>query len=132
MRADQRSADALAQGRGDQVNAVGLFAGRGDVILAMGLAILVGVWLGWYIHKFRERVQSRWKRAEPAYLKRMIHNEIRQGSQFGDAKRLYALVREAWATEFPEDNDNTTSAHLAECFEATQKWPLGKPPNPTR
>lgn len=34
------------------MTAVGLFAGRGDIILAMGLALIVGVWLGWQLHKF--------------------------------------------------------------------------------
>ena len=33
------------------MNAVGLFAGRGDVVLAMGFAVLVGIWIGWYLHK---------------------------------------------------------------------------------
>ena len=33
------------------MTAVGLFAGRGDVVLAMGLAVLVGFWIGWQVHK---------------------------------------------------------------------------------
>ena len=33
------------------MSAVGIFAGRGDVILAMGLALMVGVWLGWQLHR---------------------------------------------------------------------------------
>lgn len=40
------------------MNAVGIFAGRGDVILAMGLALMVGVWAGWYLHKFKTWLKS--------------------------------------------------------------------------
>lgn len=33
------------------MSAVGIFAGRGDVIVAMGLALIVGGWIGWQIHR---------------------------------------------------------------------------------
>lgn len=33
------------------MNAVGIFAGRGDVILAMGMALVLGVWIGWQVHR---------------------------------------------------------------------------------
>jgi hypothetical protein len=35
------------------MNAVGIFAGRGDVVLAMGLALLIGMWVGWQLHRFK-------------------------------------------------------------------------------
>lgn len=41
------------------MTAVGLFAGRGDVILAMGLAVLVGMWAGWQLHKLWTRIRRR-------------------------------------------------------------------------
>lgn len=33
------------------MSTVGIFAGRGDVILAMALALVMGVWLGWQLHR---------------------------------------------------------------------------------
>lgn len=44
------------------MTAVGLFAGRGDIILAMGLAVVVGLWLGWYLRGMRERLRGSWQR----------------------------------------------------------------------
>lgn len=35
------------------MNTVGIFAGRGDVILAMGFASLFGIFVGYYLHKFK-------------------------------------------------------------------------------
>ena len=49
MPAHHQGASPPAEDR--QVTAVGVFAGRGDVILAMGLALLVGIWVGWQVHK---------------------------------------------------------------------------------
>ena len=45
------------------MSAVGIFAGRGDVILAMGFAVLVGVWLGWYLRGLRDRIAKRFSKA---------------------------------------------------------------------
>lgn len=39
------------------MTAVGLFAGRGDVVLAMGLAVLVGGWIGWQLHRLWIRIR---------------------------------------------------------------------------
>lgn len=41
------------------MNTVGIFAGRGDVVLAMGLALVIGVWVGWQIHRFKAWVSSK-------------------------------------------------------------------------
>lgn len=43
------------------MTAVGLFAGRGDVVVGMGLALLVGIWVGWQLHKILARIQTRGK-----------------------------------------------------------------------
>jgi len=41
------------------MTAVGLFAGRGDVVLAMGLAVLVGMWAGYQLHKLKLKLASK-------------------------------------------------------------------------
>lgn len=41
------------------MSAVGIFAGRGDVILAMGLALIVGMWLGWQLHRLASLLTSK-------------------------------------------------------------------------
>lgn len=51
MRQHLGSALPSAQSRGREMSTVGIFAGRGDVILAMALALVVGVWLGWQLHR---------------------------------------------------------------------------------
>lgn len=64
------------------------------------------------------------------FLKRLLRKEVRQGyDHFRNTIGLYEMIREAWYSEFTEDNAPTISSHLSECFEATQVWPLGKPPN---
>jgi uncharacterized protein YneF (UPF0154 family) len=40
------------------MTAVGVFAGRGDVILAMGLALIVGIWLGWFFKCTQLRIKQ--------------------------------------------------------------------------
>lgn len=41
------------------MNAVGIFAGRGDVVLAMGAACVLGVIIGWQMHRFKVWVTTR-------------------------------------------------------------------------
>lgn len=41
------------------MSAVGIFAGRGDVILAMGLALIVGMWFGWQLHRLSSLLTSK-------------------------------------------------------------------------
>jgi hypothetical protein len=45
------------------VTAVGMFAGRGDVVLAMFMAMIFGIWVGWYVHKFYLRYQA-WRESK--------------------------------------------------------------------
>jgi hypothetical protein len=39
---------------------MGIFAGRGDVVLAMGLALIVGMWLGWYLKAKQVQLSAWW------------------------------------------------------------------------
>lgn len=41
------------------MSTVGFFAGRGDVIVAMGLALLIGVWAGWQLHRLTQWLKRR-------------------------------------------------------------------------
>jgi hypothetical protein len=48
------------------VTAVGMFAGRGDVVLAMLMAMVFGIWIGWYLHKGYLRYQA-WRNKEKSH-----------------------------------------------------------------
>jgi hypothetical protein len=57
------------------------------------------------------------------FLKRVFAKEVCSRNTIG----LYEMIREAWCSQFTEDNVPTISAALEECFEATQVWPYGRP-----
>lgn len=41
------------------MNTVGIFAGRGDVVLAMVLALIIGIWVGWQLRKFKSWISGK-------------------------------------------------------------------------
>lgn len=45
------------------MTAVGMFAGRGDVVLAMFMAMVFGMWAGWYAHVLYLRLKARFSKA---------------------------------------------------------------------
>lgn len=48
---NHRSAVPTAEGGWREMNTVGIFAGRGDTILVMGFALVIGIWVGWQLHR---------------------------------------------------------------------------------
>lgn len=41
------------------MNTVGIFAGRGDVILAMGMSLLLGIYIGYQLCRFKTYIKSK-------------------------------------------------------------------------
>lgn len=47
------------------MNAVGIFAGRGDVILGYVAALVLGVIIGWVLHRWKIAAFNKLKRKKP-------------------------------------------------------------------